>query len=126
MNTFAHASPRILSADWGKMEVELIGTGKDFKIWPGGGRGWNWEETGTNHSDGIQVADVEELVQHSCEVIILTRGVFSRLRVAPETTAYLKAEGIETIVADTKKGVEIYNHKVEENVRVGGLFHSTC
>jgi len=126
MNSLAPASPRILSADWGKMEVELIGTGKDFKIWPGGGRGWNWDETGTNHSDGIQVADVMELVQHSCEVIILTRGVFSRLRVAPETTAYLKAEGIETIVTDTKRGVEIYNHKVEENIRVGGLFHSTC
>ncbi len=126
MNSLAHVSPRILSAGWGKMDVELIGKGKDFKIWPGGGRTWNWDETGTNHSDGIQVADVMELVEHRCETIILTRGIFSRLKVAPETMAYLQAKGIEAIVTDTKRGVEIYNENVERDIRVGGLFHSTC
>lgn len=126
MNSLTDASPRILSIGWGKMDVESIGKGKDFKIWPGGGRAWNWDETGTNHSDGIQVADVMELVEHSCQTIILTRGIFSRLKVAPETTAFLQEKGIEAIVTDTKRGVQIYNEKVERKVRVGGLFHSTC
>jgi len=126
MESLSHASPRIISVGWGKMDVEAIGKGRDFKLWPGGGRAWNWNETGTNHSAGIQVADVKELLEHTCEVIILTRGVFSRLKIAPETTAYLETKGIDAIVTDTKRGVAIYNNNVENNVRVGGLFHSTC
>jgi len=126
MEPLTYASPRILSIGWGKMEIESIGAGKDFKLWPGGGRAWDWAETGTNHVDGIRVADVAELVEHTCEIIILTCGVFSRLKIAPETTEYLDRQGIEAIISETKRGVEIYNNSVENNIRVGGLFHSTC
>ena len=31
-------SPRILAVSWGRIEVEGIGAGKDFKLYPGGGR----------------------------------------------------------------------------------------
>jgi len=126
MVSLLHASPRILFVAWGKMEIESLGKGKDFKLWPGGGRPWNWNETGTSHGAGIQVADVRELVEHSCEIIILARGVFSRLKISPDTTTYLETQDVEVIDTDTKRGVEIYNSKVEKNVRVGGLFHSTC
>ncbi|MGH9762729.1 MAG: hypothetical protein ACREDR_38155 [Blastocatellia bacterium] len=47
-------SPRINHISWGRMEVEGIGSGKDFKLYPGGGREWNWNETGTQHVPGIQ------------------------------------------------------------------------
>jgi len=53
-------SPKILVVSWGSMEIEKIGTGKDFKLYPGGGREWDWNETGTRHSPGIQPADMEE------------------------------------------------------------------
>lgn len=39
------SSPRILAVSWGHMEVEGIGEGKDFKLYPGGGREWDWSET---------------------------------------------------------------------------------
>jgi len=39
-------SPKILAVSWGRMEIEGIGTGKDFKLCPGGGREWDWNETG--------------------------------------------------------------------------------
>jgi hypothetical protein len=42
------------------MEVEGIGTGKDFKLYPGGGREWNWRKTNTGHVPGIQPADVQD------------------------------------------------------------------
>ena len=32
------ASPRIRELSWGRMVVEDVGPGKDFKLWPGGGR----------------------------------------------------------------------------------------
>jgi hypothetical protein len=40
-------SPRILEISWGLMTIEGLGVGKDFKLYPGGGREWDWSETGT-------------------------------------------------------------------------------
>ncbi len=40
-------SPKVLRIEWGQMDVEGVGSGKDFKLWPGGGRSWDWNETGT-------------------------------------------------------------------------------
>ncbi len=71
------------------MEVEGVGTGKDFKLYPGGGREWDWRETGTEHSPGVQPADVEELLQNGANVIVLSRGMLWRLKVCPETLAKL-------------------------------------
>lgn len=119
-------SPRIESIGWGKMQVKSLGRGKDFKLWPGGGRPWDWKETGTAHSPGIQVGDVKELVERGCRTVILACGVFSRLKVTSEALAYLESNGIETIATDTKRAVQMYNDCIERGIPVGGLFHSTC
>ena len=119
-------SPRIESLGWGKMKIESIGSGKDFKLWPGGGRPWDWTETGTAHSPGIQVKDVEELVTHGCRTVILACGVFSRLKVTDEALAYLERHDIEAIATDTKRAVQMYNNCIDQDIAVGGLFHSTC
>jgi NAD(P)-dependent dehydrogenase (short-subunit alcohol dehydrogenase family) len=42
---------------------------------PGGGREWNWLETGTHHNPGIQIAEVEELLEHGAGVVVLSRGM---------------------------------------------------
>ncbi len=125
MNT-RPSSPKIVSIAWGKMEIERLGPGKDFKLWPGGGRPWDWQETGTGHSPGIQVADVRELIEHGCQTIILSKGRLLRLKVPKETIVFLETQGITPIVAETKKAVKIYNQYVEIGASVGGLFHSTC
>jgi hypothetical protein len=39
-------SPKIVAISWGRMEVEGLPPGKDFKLCPGGGREWDWSETG--------------------------------------------------------------------------------
>jgi len=76
-------SPRILAVSWGRMEVEGIGAGKDFKLYPGGGREWDWNETGTRHSPGIQPADAEELLAHGATAVVLSLGMNRRLQVDP-------------------------------------------
>lgn len=119
-------SPKILALEWGKIDIEHLGTGKDFKLWPGGGRAWDWRETGTQHHPGIQISDVEELLHKGCQIIILTKGRLHRLKIPTATINFLKDKGIEVIVAETKKGVTLYNKYVEEGSPVGGLFHSTC
>jgi hypothetical protein len=32
---------------WGRMQVEGLDVGKDFKLYPGGRRPWDWAETDT-------------------------------------------------------------------------------
>ena len=118
-------SPRITNISWGRMEIEGLPPGKDFKLFPGGGRAWDWDEHGTRHEPGIQPADVKELVDHGCKVIVLSRGMELRLQIMPETLKLLAALGIEVHVEETNVAVVLYNKLAETNL-VGGLFHSTC
>jgi hypothetical protein len=111
---------------WGRMEVAGLGQGKDFKLWPGGGRGWDWNETGTRHSPGIQPADVQELLEHGSEVVVLSRGMELRLGTAEETLQVLKDADVQVHVEETTAAVELYNRLAGEGEAVGGLFHSTC
>ena len=117
--------PRILEISWGRMEVEGLGAGKDFKLYPGGGREWDWAETGTRHSPGIQPADVEELLARGAGIVVLSRGMYTRLQIAPATRDFLDQRSISVHVAETGEAVKIYN-ELAETVLVGGLFHSTC
>ena len=119
-------SPRISEMSWGRMVVDGVGTGKDFKLWPGGGREWNWTETGTHHIPGIQPADVEELLANGSEAVVLTQGMLHRLQTCSETLSFLKASGIAVYVAETTEAARIYNDLVSKGEAVGGLFHSTC
>jgi len=117
--------PRIARISWGRMEVEGLGVGKDFKLYPGGGRAWDWAETGTRHSPGIQPADVEELVARGATTVVLSQGMNKQLQVHPDTRRYLEERSITVHVAETREAVEIYND-LTEGTLVAGLFHSTC
>jgi hypothetical protein len=118
-------SPRIARISWGRMEVEGLGAGKDFKLYPGGGRAWDWAETGTRHSPGIQPADVEELVARGATTVVLSQGMNKQLHVHPDTCRYLAERSITVHVAETREAVKIYND-LAEGTLVAGLFHSTC
>ena len=118
-------SPRIVHLSWGRLEVEGHPTFKDAKLFPGGARAWDWRETGTEHVPGIQLADVEELLEHGATVVVLSRGMTGRLQVAPETLHVLKDRGVTAHVLDSEEAVHTYNQLREEEP-VGGLFHTTC
>jgi len=97
-------SPSITSLAWGRMPVRGLGSGKDFKLWPGGGRTWDWRETNTHHSPGIQPADVAELVANGAEAVVLSRGMLLRLRTCEETLAELRDMGVAVHIAETREG----------------------
>ena len=119
-------SPYINHISWGRMEVDGVGEGKDFKLWPGGGREWNWRETGTHHVPGIQPADVEELLNNGSQAIVLSRGMWLALQTCQETIDLLDEKHIPVHIAETKAAAKIYNDLVTDGESVGGLFHSTC
>ena len=117
-------SPRITRLSWGRLEVE-DGSFKDAKLFPGGSREWDWNETGTRHAPGIQPADVEELLEHGATVVVLSRGFHERLKVCRETLRMLEDEGVSVHVEQTEGAVKLYN-ELREHERVGALIHSTC
>ena len=126
MNKDELQSPYINNISWGRMEVDGVGVGKDFKLWPGGGRQWDWRETGTHHVPGIQPSDINELLDHGSKTIVLSRGMWLALQTCQETIDFLNEKNIPVHVAETKEAAEIYNDLVTGGEAVGGLFHSTC
>jgi len=127
MSTTADASPCIANVSWGTLQLEERDRAfKDAKLYPGGARAWDWNETGTSHTPGIQPADVQELLDNGAEVVVLARGMNERLQVKPETLRMLDDQGVETHVLQTEKAVERYNELQGNDEPVGGLFHSTC
>jgi len=121
-----NTSPKIETCTWGTVEVEGEGSFKDSKLYPGGARGWDWNETGTSHQPGIQPADVRELIDNGAEVVVLSRGKNRRLQVMDETIDRLEEEGVEVDVLETDRAVERYNELADAGRAVGALIHSTC
>ena len=90
------ASPRILGFFWGRLEVASFAEAfKDAKLYPGGGREWDWRETGTSHSPGVQPADLQELLDRGAREIVIGCGVHGRLEVPDETLRWLAEQGID-------------------------------
>jgi hypothetical protein len=118
-------SPKIEHISWGRITVQGLGEFKDVKLWPGGGRAWDWDETGTRHEPGIQPSDVEELIAHGSEIVVLSRGMELRLKTCPETFDRLRNLGIEVHITESEAAAASYN-KLAENRKVGALIHSTC
>jgi len=117
--------PQVTSLSWGRVEIDGSALYKDVKLFPDGSRAWNWQETGTQHQPGIQVADVEELLCRGSKLIILGCGVYGRLKVQKETLDFLKEHDVEVKVLKTKQAVEYYNRQ-RLKVPTGALIHTTC
>lgn len=111
---------------WGFVDVEELGRLRDAKLWPGGGRAWDWNETGTRHRPGIQPADLAELLDHDPDIIVLSRGRQLRLETTADTLALLAARDIEVIRDETGAAIGEYNRLVATGRRVAALLHSTC
>ncbi|MDF2701253.1 MAG: hypothetical protein K0S10_197 [Rubrobacteraceae bacterium] len=117
-------SPRITNLAWGRLEVEG-GIFKDAKLFPGGARAWDWNETGTRHEPGIQPGDVEELLERGTTAVVLSKGFYGRLGVTPEALQMLEDRGVAAHVRQTEEAIALYN-ELRETQKVGALIHSTC
>lgn len=118
-------SPRINSISWGSISISDGHSYKDAKLYPGGSREWDWNETGTRHRPGIQPADVEELVNLGAEVVVLSKGYNERLQTKEETQTFLEKEDISYHILQTEAAVQKYN-QLRKTKRAGALIHTTC
>lgn len=118
-------APEITQLSWGSLATRA-GTFRDAKLWPGGGRAWDWNETGTHHEPGIQPTDVAEVLDHGAEIVVLGRGQQLRLQVMNATLAAIERRGATHEVLGTVQAVARYNQLAREGAPVGALIHSTC
>ncbi|KAL2867780.1 uncharacterized protein BJX67DRAFT_380719 [Aspergillus lucknowensis] len=114
-------SPRIKTITPCGLEIPGVGAGTDFKLYPGGGRFWDWSETQTKLETGIQVADVEELVQNGATTVVISRGRKNELQIQTEALRYLAERDITVLIANTRRAVELYCALVD-TTPVGALF----
>nr|CAH8871962.1 unnamed protein product [Trichobilharzia regenti] len=135
----SQCSPLIKKMSWGSITVETVSedgtinpnklvTYRDAKLWPKGSRAWDWNETGTGHFSGIQNADVDELLHHNPNIIILSRGVLCQLKVPQMLIDYISQtnSNVKVIVESSKKAFKLYNQYAIEGERVAALIHTTC
>lgn len=120
-----NVSPKINSIKWGQVSTDEGNQYKDAKLYPGGSRAWDWNETGTHHVPGIQPADVKELLERGAEKVILSQGFHERLQVCDETLELLDKEDVEYHILETEKAANKYNELCGSQP-VGALIHSTC
>ena len=118
-------SPHITALAWGRIEIEGVGAFRDAKVFPGGAREWDWNETRTAHEPGIQPADIAELLDHGATAIVLSQGMMKRLHVSPQTLRLLADRRVQVHVLPTAEAVALYN-RLRDRERVAGLFHTTC
>ena len=124
-----HQTSQITHISWGRMEVtinEQVLIFKDCKVWPGGAKEWDWSITGTHHRPGTQPADIEEILEHDVEVMVLSRGIELMLHICPESEQMLRSKGIEYHIKETNQAVALFNQLSQQDKRVGGIFHTTC
>jgi len=74
---------------------------------------------------GIQPADVRELIEHEAKAVVLSIGIWQRLKVCPETLELLAENDKQVGVLHTETAMKCFN-VLREKIPVGGLFHSTC
>jgi hypothetical protein len=65
------------------------------------------------------------LIEHGSEIVVLSKGIWERLKVCPETLEVLAKNGIKVEIFQTEAAVRRFN-ELRESMPVGGLFHSTC
>jgi hypothetical protein len=96
-------SPKITPISWGRIEVDTLGVGKGFKLYPAGGRAWDWNETGTRHVPGIQPSGVAELLDHGSTIIVLSRGMQLVPQTCPETLELLRGGNHRSCTRDASR-----------------------
>ncbi|CAH8581311.1 unnamed protein product [Schistosoma turkestanicum] len=139
LRSMSQCSPLIKSMSWGSITVETVSedgtinpnklvTYRDAKLWPNGSRAWDWNESGTGHFAGIQNQDVDELLRYKPNIIILSKGVLSQLKVPQSLIDYINQSDphIKVMVQTSKKAFESYNQYAIQGERVAALIHTTC
>ena len=83
-------SPRVVDHGWGYLEISGLGRLRDAKLWPGGGRAWDWGETGTDRSREGRARAPPSVRHDTARRLVETAGW-------PAVAAWLGHERLDTV-----------------------------
>lgn len=95
-------SNKITSISWGKVVLETGEEFKDVMLAPSLAKEWDWAVSGTNHLKGIQISDIDFLLKHGIDGIVLSRGMHLKLNISAETLSYVTNK-LTLIIVDESK-----------------------
>jgi hypothetical protein len=73
----------------------------------------------------LQPGDLEEVVKEKPEILVVGTGYFGHMKVPPETSDYLRSQGVEVIAERTQEAWQTYN-RLSPNRKVVAALHLTC
>ena len=117
----------ILKVVWGEITTFDGSVFKDCKLKGIISTEWNWALTNTHHNPGIQITDLQDLIDENTTTVILSRGMKDVLKTMPETFVFLKEKGLTVHHLKTPDAVVMYNLLVKDlGTSLVALIHSTC
>lgn len=109
------------SYEFGEIIVEGKTYTSDVIIYPERVDDTWWRKEGHK----LSVSDVKEIIEAKPEVLIVGSGYSGSLEVLSKTKHLLEDNGIELIVANTRKACQKYN-ELSKKRRVVAALHLTC
>ena len=70
--------------------------------------------------------DVEEVLQHGVEIVVLSRGMHLVLQTQRRTEEFLRSRNTHFLIAEPRNAVSLFNKLTSSGYAVGALLHSTC
>jgi hypothetical protein len=114
-------APQIEAYRFGRIVVDAQEHTKDLIILPDRiVEGW-WRREGHK----LLPEDLEPALAARPEVLIVGKGAYGRVRIAPETQQALQDADIELIAQSTKKACQTYN-RLRLQRRVAAALHLSC
>ncbi|MEF8847873.1 MAG: MTH938/NDUFAF3 family protein [Candidatus Thermoplasmatota archaeon] len=109
---------------FGKMSVNGKKYSSDLIIFPSEVKD-NWRR---KKGHRLLKEDVEEIVEKKPDLLVIGTGAYGFMKIPKRTLEYLESSDIEVIYDKTKKAVEIFNEKIEEEKegKIVAAFHLTC
>jgi len=113
---------KISSYTFGKIIVNGDEYNADLIIFPDTiYQSW-WRKEG--HS--LCIEDLKEVLNRDIKILVIGTGAYGKMKVPESLIQELKNKGIETMVKQTDKAVELFNTFLSEGKKVAGAFHLTC
>lgn len=117
----------INECSWGVINTNDDKIYKDVRIFTDKTEKWDWGTTGTRHDPGIQIADVEDMLNSDVSYCVLSCGMQGVLKIKQETLDFLTQKNIKIYKDLTPEAIKIFNElSTKFPNKVIGLFHSTC
>ncbi len=111
----------IESYDFGRMDVDGRTYTSDLIIFPDRVNDSWWRKSGHK----LCLADIEDVLKEEPEALVVGTGFYGIMSVEDEVKSYAQSQGIELIIAKTKKAAQSYNEFASKKKTIGA-FHLTC